>query len=461
MSKYLSALNSTSTTQNTIFNSSVGIGTNPSNTLEVRNSGFIQGLFSSSGSSGGIKLKNSNNYEWELQSITSTNLFSIIDRNAGGLSRFIINMSGNVGIGTEDPTQNMHLLTSSSGFPGLKLENTNSASAITGIQLEVKSNAKQFNLGVGNSVHSSLNNKFFIYDNTLTTTRFLIGATGNIGIGTEDPLAKLHVKQSNTDSGGDLTTYGESAIIMESSNTTNKWSIAVNGTGPNNLAFHYNLTEKGYLDNAVSVGNIDFTGQHRSHGIQDLTHNHIGLIVISTGEYYNMSLGITNVPTINESLPCIDLAQTHADKRVFGVISDKEDTQINREYSTGSFVSVYPKNDNNERLIINSLGEGGIWVCNKEGIIYNGDYITTCTVVGYGTKQNDDLLHNYTVAKITQDEDFTDMTLGITSGNYYYERARYLDAIGNLLTESEYNILLGITSSAYKAKFVGCTYHCG
>jgi len=39
--------------------------------------------------------------------------------------------------------------------------------------------------------------------------------------------------------------------------------------------------------------------------------------------------------------------------------------------------------------------------------------------------------------------------------------SRYLDALGNILTEEEYTILLGITSSAYKAKLVGCTYHCG
>ncbi len=41
----------------------------------------------------------------------------------------------------------------------------------------------------------------------------------------------------------------------------------------------------------------------------------------------------------------------------------------------------------------------------------NGDYITTTELApGYGVKQDDDLLHNYTVAKITQNEDFSDMT---------------------------------------------------
>ena len=44
-------------------------------------------------------------------------------------------------------------------------------------------------------------------------------------------------------------------------------------------------------------------------------------------------------------------------------------------------------------------------------------------------KQDDDLLHNYTVAKITQDCDFSEGA--IDAGNNY------------------------------KKKLVGCTYHCG
>ena len=46
-------------------------------------------------------------------------------------------------------------------------------------------------------------------------------------------------------------------------------------------------------------------------------------------------------------------------------------------------------------------------------------------------KQDDDLLHNYTVAKITQDCDFS----------------------------SGYDITYN--GQTYKYKLVGCTYHCG
>ena len=45
-----------------------------------------------------------------------------------------------------------------------------------------------------------------------------------------------------------------------------------------------------------------------------------------------------------------------------------------------------------------SIGDELILVCSQNGNIENGDYITTASGSGgYGCKQNDDILHNYTV----------------------------------------------------------------
>lgn len=49
--------------------------------------------------------------------------------------------------------------------------------------------------------------------------------------------------------------------------------------------------------------------------------------------------------------------------------------------------------------IINALGEGQINVCKDGGNIEAGDYICSSSRPGKGMKQDDDLLHNYTVAK--------------------------------------------------------------
>ena len=91
-------------------------------------------------------------------------------------------------------------------------------------------------------------------------------------------------------------------------------------------------------------------------------------------------------------------------------------------------------NSRAERLIINSLGECGIWVCNSNGNIENGDYITSSDYLGYGEKQDDDLLHNYTVAKATMSCDFE-------LDSIYYKCIQLNDDI--------------------KIAFIAVTYHCG
>jgi hypothetical protein len=75
-----------------------------------------------------------------------------------------------------------------------------------------------------------------------------------------------------------------------------------------------------------------------------------------------------------------------------------------------------------------------MWVCDYSGSFENGDYITTSPIKGLGMRQDDDILHNYTVAKITQDCEFD------ISGSYI---------------EFEYS------GSMYRKQFVGVTYHCG
>ena len=117
--------------------------------------------------------------------------------------------------------------------------------------------------------------------------------------------------------------------------------------------------------------------------------------------------------------------------------SHKNSNELSRDYVAGRWVSVYEKGLGDDRLIINSLGEGAIWVCSINGDLENGDYITTCEIPGHGMKQDDDLLHNYTVAKIT-----CDCSFDLNSSVYRCEEFQHE----------------GVT---YRRAFVGCTYHCG
>ena len=185
--------------------------------------------------------------------------------------------------------------------------------------------------------------------------------------------------------------------------------------------------------------NVAFTGQHPCRPlISGSFHDKIGYIVSAYGTYDNgkFSTDVFNLngPNINESLPQIILSETPKDKRVFGVISRAEASNSPRYVTHGKMRSYLnkPLAKDDERVWINSIGEGAIIVSNYSGSLENGDYITTSPITGIGMKQDDDLLHNYTVAKITQDENFSSET-----------------------TDIVYN------GQTYKFKLVGCTYHCG
>ena len=137
-------------------------------------------------------------------------------------------------------------------------------------------------------------------------------------------------------------------------------------------------------------------------------------------------------------MPVLKLSSKRNQKSAFGVVADESEEGDNFIKSNGNFYSHLPKRENDtKRFYVNSLGEGAVWICNINGNLENGDYITTCEIPGYGMLQDDDLLHNYTVAKITQDCNFE-------LDNPHYD-----------CVEFEFE------GQTYRKAFVGCTYHCG
>jgi hypothetical protein len=200
-------------------------------------------------------------------------------------------------------------------------------------------------------------------------------------------------------------------------------------------------------DKALYIANGTFTGFHRNYTDDELfdpetpeifKNNFAGCIVISTGKIKTDYSTITEDEDedgikktdvewksaidkegilIEDALPIIKLSRVKKDKRVFGVMGDPTRS-----------------NNNKERLIINSVGEGAICVCNTNGNIENGDYIQSSDILGHGEKQDDDILHNYTVAKATIDCNFE-------LNSPYYECIERPDGI--------------------RTAFIVCTDHCG
>jgi hypothetical protein len=226
---------------------------------------------------------------------------------------------------------------------------------------------------------------------------------------------------------------------------------AVTNTGTDYLCVQQNYSPNGLIaSNWIRVAFGSFTAFHRCYTDDELyndesdetidifKNNYVGRVVIASGkiktdftrkkEPTNPELSSKDEDEwysdidkdgikIEDAIPVIQLSRKKKDKRVFGVLGDP-----NR------------RTNNINRLIVNSIGEGGICVSNTNGNIENGDYIQSSDLLGYGEKQDDDLLHNYTIGKETIDCDFQ------------------LDSPYYQCHEIENGV---------RVAFIACSYHCG
>lgn len=166
--------------------------------------------------------------------------------------------------------------------------------------------------------------------------------------------------------------------------------------------------------------------------------NFVGMIVSSTGHYYNLDMSQT--PRAENAIPTITLTHKEEDPAVLGVISGLEN--YSRECNFGIFHTVLEQEDGINRMIVNCLGLGVVWVCDKNGPLFIGDYIVSSGIPGYGKKQSDDILRNATVAKVTQTCIFKPSVITLTTPVEFtedgpvYEPLRNLQ--GDIITDCDY-----------------------
>ena len=211
----------------------------------------------------------------------------------------------------------------------------------------------------------------------------------------------------------------------------------------------------GLWDQNGSSSAINFTGQHRCMPNFKYTEDKVGLIVEATGRYMNFikegeECSQISCITINDSLPIVEICTEEKSKKVFGVISSEEEKD--RNFQQGVFVSFFDKVEQDKRLYINGVGEGAMWVCDKNGTLENGDWVCSAGVAGYGMRQDEEYLANWTVAKITMDCDF----------NPQMEEVKIWENGGWVYTgefKPAYECIA--LDDGMKIAFVGCTYHCG
>jgi hypothetical protein len=535
----------------------VGIGkTDPLSLLDIKVSSTSPAIrFSDSGQNryacgiGGVHISNEGQrldfYVGDSGSNT-TNLDS-------GDLRMSIKHNGKVGIGTSSPGEKLEInggrvkitdsgggtaANSSTGTLTLRHENNNGSSSIVfpsvgnagsdyaWIEYDEDGGeggeAAKLMIGITND-HN---------DDIMLQTSGGVGIASGARSSVYHPFGKLEIQDPPSNSGvNNYRCYqswkygaGMWAIAVDNNTTTNHnlYWYGTNNTSGNLqkiLGFENDTANRG------TAGIFAFTGQHRNIvTINPSTiESCIGLIVsANNNENIKVQGGVErglNAIEINETLPLLSITNTAKDKSVFGVISGSEDPD-SRVNKVGRVANYYDKESGDDRVIINSLGEGALWITNANGPLESGDYITSSHIPGYGMKQDSDFLANYTVAKITMNCDFLLTSrvkytikkelrtlIGyksehclITETEYeniekQYEKAKYtrqerdenvniLDEYGQLqwedsgeteapykvryllpdgtqISEEEYMTKALTNEEVYIAAFVGCTYHCG
>jgi len=143
--------------------------------------------------------------------------------------------SGNVGIGTNNPTQRLNIAnSSSSGFAATRLT----------------TDARSFDIGLGGSAAGYMPNNLYFYDVTANATRMVIDTSGNF--------------QFNSGYGSVATAYGCRAWVNFNGTGTvairasgNVSSITDNGTGNYTVNFATTMPDSNYM---VTFGNNEISG---------------------------------------------------------------------------------------------------------------------------------------------------------------------------------------------------------
>ena len=366
--------------------------------------------------------------------------------------------SCNVDIGTSSPTQKLDVRGKSyfevSTNTGLYVFNTDISSSENPAEIVFErysfGNTQKGAVGMDKSGRD-----FFIWVNG--SDRLNITTDGNIGIGGQpSTLYKLDVKgKVRTLRGVHIEDGYDGLYLWGNCNVNYKWNIShdVGGEGDScgNLNFYADtagantLQNIAFIEDDVGAGakQLNFTGSHRvvEEGANIDPDRDFGLIVVASGKYNSLlpevkKKQIDNI-TMDEALPTIKTCSKRKDKAVFGVISEKDSLTKDgkrRIFHQGNFKSCIRKGADDKHLKINSLGEGAVWVCDTNGNFENGDFITTSTINGYGEKQDEPYVCNYTLGKITCDVDWSEP---------------------NLDKKFQVRIVNG-----HKAVFVGCIYMC-
>ena len=203
---------------------------------------------------------------------------------------------------------------------------------------------------------------------------------------------------------------------------TNSGNMGINTTTP---------SEKLHvIGNILASGTITpFTGAHITPS--RYTQEDIGKIVSSNGHIQDIQ--------INNAWPQTVLSSKSNDPGVYGVVSEI-------------------KENPDSSALVNAVGEGAVWVCDIAGPLSNGDLITTSVVTGYGQKQAEPSIYNYTAARAIMDCNFDPQA---TKSSFYNKKTVVHHSIKITDDDHKNSLVVNLPADTkYKVQYVpsGETY---
>lgn len=182
---------------------------------------------------------------------------------------------------------------------------------------------------------------------------YVRGSDGNVGINKASPEAKLVVREPNV---------GQVAMRVQVDNTGIAGTVFIEFTrGGDTVVGGIVATSD------TNVNYVNFAGAHYTE-TEDVENVQPFMVLESTGEIYE------------KYSKCFK-------------------TRICKTRKSSNAIGVYGGKTTDNMDMITCLGAGRIWVANKGENIEVGDYLMSSDIAGMSEKQDDDILHNYTIAK--------------------------------------------------------------
>jgi hypothetical protein len=194
----------------------VGIGvTNPGQTLEIHNSDasdYTDFALRGTGHKYVIGVGN--------DSVATVNDKWYLYDNDNTAFRMVVDTSGNVGIGTSTPAASLHIAATNNNNNGIMklgartwFSHTDEGQTHTFLANDYNDNAAQFGIRMKGVAESD--------------EKFTILGSGNVGIGTSSPAAKLHLNSSST-----------TAIVFDSDTSTQNYELGIGYGGVGTSSFY-------------------------------------------------------------------------------------------------------------------------------------------------------------------------------------------------------------------------------